>query len=559
MTVYTGYLGDTEKAQEGARANIPMNMEASTFDIIRANVNEATKGVGTFIEDIRAEQIKAYRGERNSGMSGLLVHMTGVSKEGKKLLTEGDYKESKYFRHGIQYEEGMTLGEARIKANRYDDQLRNGLIMSKANTAESVVGFTTGLGAAIFEPKNLVSGVVAAGLVRAPLVGLSNSSTRYLSLKNYMIAKTGERYGEAAAVASRAGIEGAVAVAITEPSNIASARLVGDDYTMTDSLMNLVTSIAFGAALEGGGVAFRNMRASKQMKIAKRQAVEAALNKLKRKGVEFSENVLDEIEVKQLEKGGVVAEGKAAALLRTIDNDTHAEATELASQQLMAGQVVDVEPVGIEKTEGAVLTPAEFTDVVNSKYGTEASLVQRENDLYLASLKVAENERGQGIGKSAMQDIIDYADKAKQAITVTPTAAYGADLDRLTKFYEGFGFVKDGNEMVRKPNIAKTAVDIPEKVRAINESLNNPKKSSTYDAEAIKTVDDYNKQYSQELDDEALQREIDEVGVDIDALRAAGFIDDEMDLVLKQFDEGIVQAESFGDSVQSAAFCLTRG
>jgi GNAT superfamily N-acetyltransferase len=563
MAVYSasGLMGKKEQQfnQAGERSNLARESESSTFDAVRASVDEASKGVGTFVNDIKAEQIKAYRGEETSGISGALVDFFGVSEQGKQYLLEDEYKQSKYFREGLPFQVGLTQGEARIKAERYDARLKNGLILSKANTAESVAAFTAGLGAGVFEPKNLVSGVVAGGLIRAPIVGLSNTSTRFLSMKNFLTAKVGAKFGEVAAVATRAGAEGAIAVGITEPSNRASAKLVGDDYTMTDTLMNLVTSVAFGAAIEGGGVAFRNLQQSRQLKLSRKQAQEASLSKLKKKGVEFSESALTALESKDLAKGGIIAKDKAAVVMRRIDDNTHAEAAELASQQIMAGQVVDVSAVGVKKNIDEVLTPEEFTEVVNRKYGTQAQLVQRENDIYVSAFSAPKGETNKGIGSAAMRELVSYADNAKQTMEVAPTTAYGADMPRLVKFYEKFGFVKKGDKMVRKPVIAEKQANLPEKIRAIDESLNNPKHSSTYDAAAIKTVDDYNNQYRDELDDDALQREIDEVGFDIEALRAAGFIDDELDSVLTKFEQGINDADSYVDSIKKAAFCLTRG
>lgn len=48
--------------------------------------------------------------------------------------------------------------------------------------------------------------------------------------------------------------------------------------------------------------------------------------------------------------------------------------------------------------------------------------------------------RGEGIGTKIMNDLVNYADKNRQIITLTPSADFKGDKNRLTQFYKKFGF-----------------------------------------------------------------------------------------------------------------------
>ena len=66
------------------------------------------------------------------------------------------------------------------------------------------------------------------------------------------------------------------------------------------------------------------------------------------------------------------------------------------------------------------------------------------NVMYLSKIEVPQGQRGQGIGSSVMQDIINQADADGKTITLTPSTAYGAtSTKRLKDFYKRFGFVEN--------------------------------------------------------------------------------------------------------------------
>jgi hypothetical protein len=542
----SGALGKTSDPLPTVQrlTEIGERQEFGTLEFLGESVDESMTGTGTLVQDIQAERLAEYRGLRDTsrlrGIAGTYVDIFGVDEEKRKKLTEESYKESEYFRPSIRYRKGMTVGEAQILSEREDERNRLGLMLDKAGTAETVAGFTVGLGAAIFEPKNLVSGVAAFGLVRAPLVGLSSTSTRYKSLKNYMNAKVGAKYGGAAALATRGGLEGAIAVGITEAGSRESALAVGDDYTMTDTLLNFVTSVAFSAGIEGGGAVIKSFRLNKQMQLAKKQAVEAGITNLRKKGVEFDQAYEDGPALK-----GIEVEGVAADKMRLMDQNAHAEASELAQTQLQEGKVVDISPVidrqGAE-IEGDIDT---LSQGLSNKYQEAISLKQAESgNLVLGKIKKKNIDQ-------VIEDIKAYSDRTGKIIEATPTKATRAA-------YEQAGFREVEGKLVREPNRAGSDFS-PDKVRRVTESLTDPKRSSTYNAEAIQTVDDYNKQFSEPLTNEALAKEIDEVGFDVEALREAGLLEGEFEDVLKYYDDLVKDATKYTEAIDTAAFCLTKG
>ena len=85
------------------------------------------------------------------------------------------------------------------------------------------------------------------------------------------------------------------------------------------------------------------------------------------------------------------------------------------------------------------------------------------NVLYLSKIEVPQGQRGQGIGSSVMQDIINQADADGKTITLTPSTAYGAtSTKRLKDFYKRFGFVENSG---RNKNYAlnETMYRLPKK------------------------------------------------------------------------------------------------
>jgi GNAT superfamily N-acetyltransferase len=48
--------------------------------------------------------------------------------------------------------------------------------------------------------------------------------------------------------------------------------------------------------------------------------------------------------------------------------------------------------------------------------------------------------RNSGVGSSIMNDLVEYGDKTKKIITLTPSSAFGGNKNKLVQFYKKFGF-----------------------------------------------------------------------------------------------------------------------
>lgn len=59
----------------------------------------------------------------------------------------------------------------------------------------------------------------------------------------------------------------------------------------------------------------------------------------------------------------------------------------------------------------------------------------------LDSLFIPKEQRGQGIGRAIMADLVAEADRQGWRLALTPDDVYGSSKTRLVTFYRDFGFV----------------------------------------------------------------------------------------------------------------------
>ena len=77
------------------------------------------------------------------------------------------------------------------------------------------------------------------------------------------------------------------------------------------------------------------------------------------------------------------------------------------------------------------------------KYGDALiglDIYEDAKSLKLARIIINPEFRNSGVGTNIMTDLINYADKNKQIITLTPSSDFGGDKNRLVQFYKKFGF-----------------------------------------------------------------------------------------------------------------------
>ena len=82
-------------------------------------------------------------------------------------------------------------------------------------------------------------------------------------------------------------------------------------------------------------------------------------------------------------------------------------------------------------------------DILSSRYGEYLDgldIYENNDSLILSKIIVKKDARGSGIGSKIMADLINYADKNKQIIALTPSSDFGGNKNRLIQFYKSFGF-----------------------------------------------------------------------------------------------------------------------
>lgn len=113
-------------------------------------------------------------------------------------------------------------------------------------------------------------------------------------------------------------------------------------------------------------------------------------------------------------------------------------------------------------------------DILRSKYEKFLSgldIYENKNSLVLSRIIINKDVRGEGIGKKIMTDLINYADRNKQIIALTPSSDFGGSKDRLIQFYKQFGF-KHNKDQYKNFEFQHTMIRYP---RSMTESKNNLK------------------------------------------------------------------------------------
>lgn len=87
--------------------------------------------------------------------------------------------------------------------------------------------------------------------------------------------------------------------------------------------------------------------------------------------------------------------------------------------------------------------------VLEEKYGDYLiglDIYETATSLLLSRIVLNKESRESGIGTQIMTDLINYADKNKQIIVLTPSSDFGGDKNRLIQFYKKFGFKKNAGQ-----------------------------------------------------------------------------------------------------------------
>jgi len=80
---------------------------------------------------------------------------------------------------------------------------------------------------------------------------------------------------------------------------------------------------------------------------------------------------------------------------------------------------------------------------LNDKYGDSLiglDVYEDGKSIKLARIIVNPELRNTGVGTNIMTDLVNYADKNKKIITLTPSSDFGGNKNKLVQFYKRFGF-----------------------------------------------------------------------------------------------------------------------
>lgn len=120
------------------------------------------------------------------------------------------------------------------------------------------------------------------------------------------------------------------------------------------------------------------------------------------------------------------------------------------------------------------------------KYLTSLDIYENRTSLILSKIMVNKETSPKGTGTNIMNDLINYADKNKQIIALTPSADFGGDKNKLIQFYKRFGFKHNAGqyehsdfkdyEMIRYPKQHESKLFIKSLLR---ESLMSNSKEDT--------------------------------------------------------------------------------
>jgi GNAT superfamily N-acetyltransferase len=119
---------------------------------------------------------------------------------------------------------------------------------------------------------------------------------------------------------------------------------------------------------------------------------------------------------------------------------------------------------GVEKVRESIVSK-------NPDIKLDVSESQKSNILTIGRIEVPKEKRGQGIGSSVMNDIIDYADANGKTIALSPSKDFGAtSIARLKEFYKDLGFVENkgrnkdftiSESMYRPPAVSANQIETP--------------------------------------------------------------------------------------------------
>lgn len=103
---------------------------------------------------------------------------------------------------------------------------------------------------------------------------------------------------------------------------------------------------------------------------------------------------------------------------------------------------------GVSRSEGQETTKepesAKTIAARQKARGVDTAVSEKGNLITIDKMVVPEDQRGQGVGTQALQELVDYADANGKTIALTPSKDFGArSIEQLKRFYKRQGFVEN--------------------------------------------------------------------------------------------------------------------
>lgn len=510
-------------------------------------------------------------------------------------LSEDDWKKSDFFRSGLKYYPGITDKAAEILAQSEDDKRSREYVMGKASGWQSAAGFGAALGAGIFEPKNIASGV-AAGVLTEGLGTFVPAIRRVINISRDL--------GKYQSLAIRGATEGGLAAALTEPSNRESAKILQKDYSMADSLLNFGLSTVLSGAAHAGIAKFKDVRAEKiPTPEVQTKEFDTALGQM----VEGRKVDVDHVAQLDNAQKAIRAQESLPQLqerISNLQNETGIRpVTERPEFKNWFGESKVVDETGAPQvvyhgttSDISVFTKSTSGDLVGyhftnspenaSKWTTwkseigvkpegqnvlpvYLSLANPANEIQLkTAIKELEKSKGaawtreeltQNLKKKGFDGYIDpdemIAFEPGQVKSIFNRGAFDANDPRLIdiKSLENLQ-IKKGTAEAN----SKLSTDNEPIARVYNDSA-KPDNSTAYDINDSKNIDDYLEKHGHAEDQAALERSLQSIQEDIQAMRDEGILSGEQLSILDQLEKIDGDIAMNEDILRSAFLCLTRG
>jgi GNAT superfamily N-acetyltransferase len=256
----------------------------------------------------------------------------------------------------------------------------------------------------------------------------------------------------------------------------------GDESINPDSLNKLLGS--FRASLNVGKTRKTQEEAVRDYVNKEGQEIDKVADKIWDRLPEQMQNKFTSMDIRdQLEM--VIAEystrkDAAKALIEyqkgTKSGQTIDEQRAAYEERTQPGEEENIEPLelkgGFVPMEGDVDVKS-LSKNIEDKYNVKLDLFETDKDISLSKIVVPKETRGKGIGTSAMEEIIKYADVNNKRILLTPSTDFGGtSVDRLKEFYKGFGFVENkgkNKDFTTKETMYRNPIEVEETPFAIQE------------------------------------------------------------------------------------------